>query len=87
MTKRDALKKLRIHLAELFRVRFEGADIATYSKTQGFVDGYIQALSDLNLASDKEILSFVQDERSTAFKGEGSNSVPTSRRQIAADFA
>ena len=87
MTKIYAVEKLRIHLAELFRVRFEGADIATYAKAQGFVDGYIQALSDLNLASDKEILSLIQEERSMAFNEEGSNSAPTSQTQIAADFA
>ena len=87
MKKRDAVEKLRIHLTELFRIRFEGANIAAYAKSQGFVDGYIQALADLNLVSDKEILHYIQEERLKVFNEEGRNSAHTSQTQIVADFA
>ena len=63
MNKKDAIDQLRLHLAKLFDVRFTGTDGASYARMQGFADGYMQALGDMAVLEDRELLSVVNDER------------------------
>ncbi|MBN2801511.1 MAG: hypothetical protein JXR91_00300 [Deltaproteobacteria bacterium] len=63
MTKRQSLKQLRNHLSELFLSRHNGTSNIMYSKTQGYVDGYMQALSDAGIFDENELLEIVSQER------------------------
>jgi len=66
MSKKDVIKQLRKHLAQMFDARFEGARAAEFARTQGFADGYMQALCDLALVEDRELLDVVNGERREA---------------------
>ena len=37
-----------------------------YAQTQGYIDGYMQAMSDLGVVSDRELLKIVAQERTLA---------------------
>jgi hypothetical protein len=63
MNKKEAIDRLRPHLAKLFDVRFTGTDGASLARMQGYADGYMQALGDLAVLEDRELLSVVNDER------------------------
>ena len=66
MSKREAISKLRHCLADLFDSRYEGAAAPRYAKAQGFADGYMQALADMQLVDDREMLAVVNEERKRA---------------------
>jgi hypothetical protein len=66
MSKREAISKLRICLAYLFDTRYRGADAQAFGKAQGFADGYMQALADMQLIDDREMLAVVNEERRRA---------------------
>jgi hypothetical protein len=66
MSKREAISKLRTCLADLFDTRHRGTDAPRYAKAQGFADGYMQALADMNLVDDREMLAVVNEERRRA---------------------
>ena len=78
MSKREAITKLRTCLAALFETRHRGADIGRYAKAQGFADGYMQALADMQLVNDRELLTLVGEERrrAGARADEGLTSIP-----------
>ena len=66
MSKREAITKLRTCLSDLFDSRYEGADAPRYAKAQGFADGYMQALADMRLMNEREMLAVVNEERHRA---------------------
>src|SRR5512136_2459706 len=66
MSKREAIAKLRTCLAGLFDSRHHGAAAVRYARAQGFADGYMQALSDMGLVEDRELLDLVGEERRLA---------------------
>lgn len=66
MKKSTSEKTLRELLSKLFDARYVGASNAIYSRTQGFVDGYMQALEDVALFTNSELLKIVSDERAKA---------------------
>ena len=66
MTKQDAFRELRVRLADLFDARFAGVETARYAAAQGFADGYMRALEDMGLASGRELLGVVHEERHRA---------------------
>ena len=66
MSKREAISKLRTCLAYLFDTRYRGADAQAFGKAQGFADGYMQALADMDLVDDREMLVVVNEERRKA---------------------
>ena len=68
MSKQEVLEQLRAHLAALFGARFAGVDGTTFAKTQGFADGYMQALADLSLVRDRDLLDVVNEERREAVR-------------------
>jgi len=66
MSKREAISKLRSYLAALFDVRYAGANGNSHSKAQGYADGYMQALADMRLMNERELLAVVNEERHRA---------------------
>ena len=66
MSKREAITRLRTCLADLFDTRHRGTAAERYSKSQGFVDGYMQALADMKVVDDRELLLMVGEERRRA---------------------
>jgi len=66
MSKREAITKLRTCLADLFDTRHRGADAPRFAKAQGFADGYMQALADMALVDDRELLALIGEERRRA---------------------
>jgi hypothetical protein len=66
MSKREVITKLRTYLADLFDTRYRGVGAERYAKAQGFADGYMQALADLALVDDRELLTLVGEERRRA---------------------
>ncbi len=84
MTKMDSVRQLRSHLSRLFDSRHRGTLNVDYAKGQGYIDGYMQAMSDLGVVTDRELLQIVAEERTLAARqaeGQGlriSNPVPVS---------
>jgi hypothetical protein len=66
MSKREAITRLRTCLADLFDTRHRGTAAERYAKSQGFVDGYMQALADMQIVDDRELLTLVGEERRRA---------------------
>ncbi len=66
MTKRQSVNQLRKHLAELFDSRHKGTTDVLYAKTQGYVDGYIQAMGDAGVLDNSDLLNIVSEERMLA---------------------
>ncbi len=59
----EMLNNLRTMLTEVFRLRNEGASSANLAHSQGLVDGYIRALIDSGVATQKELLKIVAEQR------------------------
>jgi hypothetical protein len=66
-SKAHLLTELRSLLAESFRTRAEGGLHPRVSRAQGMADGYMRALLDGGLCSQKELLQLVSEERARAF--------------------
>ena len=66
MTKITAIKNLRSHLARLFNARYEGTLHTNFSENRGFIDGYINALEDMDLVDSGELLKVIAEERQAA---------------------
>ena len=63
MTKPEALAELRRALRVMLTLMNEGSTFPKLSRAQGYVDGYMRALLDGKLASQKELLAVVAEER------------------------
>jgi len=87
MSKKDVIKQLRRHLAEVFDARFEGAEAVAFARSQGFADGYMQALHDLALVEDRELLEVVNGERRSAVYRADAGVVAAPPSRPAVDFA
>lgn len=59
---------LRERLHDAFMARYHGAAYARIARAVGFADGYMQALIDAGLATDKELLPVVVSERQRALR-------------------
>ncbi len=59
----EMLLNLRSMLTEVFRLRNEGASCANLAHSQGLVDGYMRALVNGGVATEKELLKIVTDQR------------------------
>jgi hypothetical protein len=57
------LDNLRVMLRDVFRLRRDGAAYARLSRAHGYVDGYMRALMESNVATQKELLDLVAAER------------------------
>ncbi len=63
MGKADMLRELRKVLRESFTLQHEGVAYAKLSRAQGVADGYMRALLDIGIASQKELSRIVAEER------------------------
>ncbi len=61
--KSELFANLRSMLTETFRLRNEGASYANLSRSQGCVDGYMKALIDAGITTERELLALVIDQR------------------------
>lgn len=68
MGKADMLRELRNVLRESFTLQHEGGSYAKLSRAQGVADGYMRALLDSGLSTNRELLALVAEER-TAVRG------------------
>ncbi|MBN2342939.1 MAG: hypothetical protein JXX29_20540 [Deltaproteobacteria bacterium] len=84
MTKAKSIEKLRKHLAKLFDARYEGTSRVCYAETQGFIDGYMEAMEDLHFVSNKELLRIVAEERQLA-AARADAALPSLASQIAVE--
>jgi hypothetical protein len=66
MTKMQSVTQLRRHLAKLFDNRHQGTSNVLYAKTQGYVDGYIQAMGDAGILDNMDLLKIIAEERNLA---------------------
>lgn len=66
MTKMESVRQLRQHLSGMFDSRHRGARTTDYALTQGYIDGYMQAMTDLGVLSDGDLLKIVAEERTLA---------------------
>jgi hypothetical protein len=87
MSKREAITKLRTCLSDLFDSRYQGADAPRYAKAQGFADGYMQALADMALVDDRELMILVNEERRRAASRADVGSAPMPPRPSVPTFA
>jgi len=82
MAKNHIVSRLQEVLRDLFDSHHRGTLTAPFYRAQGFADGYMTALSDLGVFSDRELLELVSRERQRA--GDkvdgvlGSNATPDS---------
>jgi len=61
--KATMLDNLRTMLRDVFRLRRDGAAYARLSRAHGYVDGYMRALMEGGIATQKELLELVAAER------------------------
>jgi hypothetical protein len=66
MSKSETLNELRAVLAGMFDARYEGATAVRFANVQGFADGYMRALCDVGVTSEKELVALVNEERRAA---------------------
>ncbi|NUP06539.1 MAG: hypothetical protein HOW73_10820 [Polyangiaceae bacterium] len=79
MTKAESIAELRRALRNMLTLMNEGSTFPKLSRAQGYVDGYMRALLDGNLASQKELLAIVAEERAK-LNGPASADVETEDR-------
>jgi len=61
--KSELLATLRSMLTESFRLRNEGSSYANLARSQGLADGYMRSLIDAGVASERELLALVVEQR------------------------
>jgi hypothetical protein len=64
------LGTLRDRLHEAFMARYGGAPYARIARATGYADGYLQALADAGVATDRQLLQLVMEERQRALRTE-----------------
>ncbi len=62
-TKAEMLENLRVMLRDVFKLRSGGVAYARLARAHGYVDGYMRVLLDTQVASKKELLDLVAEER------------------------
>jgi hypothetical protein len=62
-SKEAMFENLRTMLRDVFRLRREGAAYARLSRAHGYVDGYMRAMMESGVATQKELLEVVAAER------------------------
>ncbi len=77
-SKQQALAELRVQVANMLALQSEGSTFPKLSRAQGQVDGYMRALIDCGVATDRELLAIVSDVRRQAH-GEPTGLVPAAR--------
>ena len=62
-SKAEMLVQLRAFLADVFRLRTQGAAYAKLARAQGYVDGYMRSMADAGLVNQRELLTIVAQQR------------------------
>ena len=62
-SKAEMLVQLRAFLADVFRLRTQGAAYAKLARAQGYVDGYMRSMVDVGLVTQRELLTIVAQQR------------------------
>lgn len=62
-SKAEMLETLRSLVRDMLRLRHEGVSQGQFARAHGYVDGYIRVLLDAGLASERELLLLVLEER------------------------
>jgi len=76
-TKTEMLSAVEGMLKEAFLAKAEGASQPRLARAYGYADGYLKALLDAGLATQKELLLIVADVR-TAVSGPATGTTETS---------
>lgn len=63
MTKAGSIAELRRALRDMLTLMNQGSTFPKLSRAQGYVDGYMSAMLEANLVSQKELLAVVAEER------------------------
>lgn len=63
MNQDQLLNTLKTLLRDVLDTRFEGAAYAKLARAHGYADGYMRALLDSGLMTQRELLEFVGQER------------------------
>ena len=63
MKKLALLDRVRALVADVTRVRFEGAAYAKLARAHGYADGYMRALLDAGLVEQAELLRTIGSEK------------------------
>lgn len=63
MKKLALLDRARALVADVTRVRFEGAAYAKLARAHGYADGYMRALLDAGLVDQRELLRAIGEEK------------------------
>jgi hypothetical protein len=61
--KSEVLTKLRAMLTEVFCLRLRGASYAKLARAQGYIDGCMRLIIDTGIASERELLELVTEQR------------------------
>jgi hypothetical protein len=83
---KQALRKLREMMRELFDAGNEGADSHRITRAQGLADGYMRALSDLGVVEEWELMDLIEEERRVVTQKIDSRYSPPIRSQAAAPY-
>jgi hypothetical protein len=59
----EMLAHLRTLLTEVFRLRTQGAAHAKLARAQGYADGYMRSMMDAGLATQRDLLALVTEQR------------------------
>jgi hypothetical protein len=62
-SKATMIDTLRTMLRDVFRLRRDGAAYARLTRAHGYVDGYMRAMMESGIATQKELLEIVAAER------------------------
>jgi hypothetical protein len=82
-TKEEMLSAVEGMLKEAFLAKAEGASQPRLARAYGYADGYLKALLDAGLATQKELLAIVADVR-TAIGGPATETKEASSTEVAA---
>lgn len=67
LNKAEMLDNLRTMLRDVFVLRNEGVVYARLARAHGYVDGYMRVLLETGVATKKELLDIVAEERQSAY--------------------
>ena len=68
-TKCEMLDNLRAMLRDVFQLRTDGVAYAKLARAHGYVDGYMRVMLEAGIATKKELLVLVSEERSRSLGG------------------
>ena len=83
-TKADLLGELKLMLNDMLSARARGVAPYRLARAHGYVDGYMRAVIDTGVATQKELLAVVAEERTQVFGPALLERTPLSDADVAA---